>query len=117
MGDHAQVTHGEDVPFQARHRTEYRNSGVLLDRFGNKQPLPLGRYLIEDDPADIQPFVELPAAEHQSGNRSRGFGAIHHQHDRQTEGERQIGRGIAPLRIHSVKEPPVAFDNDDFRIA
>ena len=105
------MAHREDVPLQAGDRTEDRHPGIALDRLGDQQALPLGGDLVENDAADIETLVEFQTAEDHRRHGAGGLGAVDHQQDRQTQGNGQVGGGIAAVGGHAVIEPAVALEN------
>ena len=109
------MTHREDIPVHPGNGANHRHPGIFLDRLGDQPPLPLGGDLIEHHPANLDPGLELDAAEHHRRHGAGGLGAVHHQQHRHTESDRQFRGRVAAIGGHSVIETTIALEQRNLR--
>ena len=92
MRSHAQMPHGKDVPAQLGNDPQNRHvdtcQGLADDLF-----LPGVRHLIQQHARELEPRLEVPAAQGQRRHGAGRLGAVHHQEHRQVQEDGQFGRG------------------------
>jgi hypothetical protein len=101
---------GEFTVLLPGHRADDRNAAALLYGFPDHRLVPAGRYIVQNDPADIYFGIICPASQYNGPDRAGGLGAIHNKKDRRFEQFCQSCRVVAPRFVNAVKEAPVALD-------